>query len=245
MANKSFITYIAPKNKFIMVSNSVVQKYDADVVGVYCKIVELSAGKSLSIDFIAKHINVNEKKVRRIVVLLEDEGYIVRELLKDEKNRICGWNYCLYAEPVPKDKRSHAGKKNETEKEEFPVLPKNRQDGKSTKTENGQDNITIDNDIHSNNKDFDNDKDKKSTDVDKKESDFYVFMKAHYPYLMKMDKPLNLQQAKRLKESYGEDVVLEVFEAMDNYKPLLKNYRDAYKTALKWCERRFLNQKGV
>jgi hypothetical protein len=35
MAN-SYITYIAPKEKFVMVSNSIVDKYNIEVVGVYC-----------------------------------------------------------------------------------------------------------------------------------------------------------------------------------------------------------------
>lgn len=89
----------------------------------------------------------------------------------------------------------------------------------------------------------DNNENKKSSKEDEKVDEFTTYMRQHYPYIMKMDKPLTQQQAKKLKEEYGEDAVLEVFEAMDNYKPLLKNYRDAYRVAQKWCQRRGVPQK--
>ena len=90
--------------------------------------------------------------------------------------------------------------------------------------------------------------DKKSTNVDKKEGAdlvFETYMKEHYPYLMKMDKPLTRQQAIQLKDDFGEEIVLEVFSDMDNHKPLLKKYRDAYKTARNWCSRRMPERKEV
>ena len=71
----------------------------------------------------------------------------------------------------------------------------------------------------------------------KGDNDFTLYMRQHYPYIMKMDKPLTQAQATKLKEEYGEEIVLKVFDAMDNYKQLLKKYRDAYKTADNWCKR--------
>lgn len=242
MANKSYITYIAPKERFIMVSNKIVENFNADVVGVYCKLVRLSSGKTLNIDFISKKIGINARKIRKIVVVLEDEGYIVRKPLRDENGLMNGWNYLLFAEPVPESQRSHAGRKVKSENEETSVLPKNRQDGKPDKTENVQDNNILSNtDVLSNIEEINIDNKKElSCDNSKKGEDFVFekYMKEHYPYLMKMDKPLTRQQAKQLKEIYGEEIVLEVFEAMDNYKQLLKKYRDAYKTALNWCSHR-------
>ena len=227
-----------------MVSNSIVDKYDIEVVGVYCKLVKLSSGKSLSIDFIAKKIKVNERKIRKIVVFLEDEGYIVRKPIRDEDGYMNGWNYLLYAEPVPKSERSHAGKKVKKENEKSPVLPKNRQDGKPSKTENGQDNKLLSNtDVLSNNEDLSiNNKKEISNDISKKPEDFAFesYMKEHYPYLMRMDIPLTREQAGKLKKTYGEEAILQIFDDMNNYKPLLKNNRDAYKTALNWCRRRNL-----
>lgn len=244
MAGKSVITYIAPKDRFVMVSNSIVDKYNIEVVGVYCKLVKLSSGKSLSIDFIAKKIKVNERKIRKIVVFLEDEGYIVRKPLRGEDGYMNGWNYLLYAEPVPKSERSHAGKKVKKENEEKPVLPKNRQDGKPSKTEKGQGNNILSNtDVLSNIEEINIDNKKEiSSDISKKPEDFAFesYMKEHYPYLMRMDIPLTREQAGKLKKTYGEEAILQIFDDMNNYKPLLKNSRDAYKTALNWCRRRNL-----
>ena len=53
-----------------------------------------------------------------------------------------------------------------------------------------------------------------------------------------MDKPLTQEQAKKLKEDYGEEIVLDVFTAMNNHKRLLRDYRSAYQTAINWCQRR-------
>lgn len=238
MANKSFITYIAPKDKFVMVSNSIVEKYDAEVVGVYCKMVKLSSGKSLSIDFISKRIKVNDKKVRRIVVLLESEGYIVREPLRDERGYMSGWNYRLYAEPVPVSKRSHAGKKPN---DDSSVLPKIGQDGKSDKTENGQDNILSNTEVLSNNnQNSDLDNKKVLSDDNTKNTpsnEFEKKMRERFPRIMRMEQPLTLEQAKKLKERYDADMLLEIMEQMENWRPLIKKNISAYKTIINWCDR--------
>lgn len=89
---------------------------------------------------------------------------------------------------------------------------------------------------------------KKSTNVDKKVSGdlaYLNYMKEHYPYVMKMDKPLTQEQAKKLKVDYGEEVVLDVLEAMNNHKRLLRDYRSAYKTAINWCERRAVDRRAI
>ena len=249
MESSSYITYIQPKERFVLVSNSIVDKYESDVVGVYCKIVRLSAGKPLSLSFIAKRIKVTERKVRRIIVFLESEGYIVREPIRNERGHIKSWNYKLFPEAVPVSKRSHAGKRVD---EDNSYLPKNQQVGiptsrESNKLENGEVNILSNTKVLSNtDKNLDNNIKKKelSKDNPKKEEDivFESYMKEHYPYLMKMDIPLTRQQAKQLKEKYGEDDILQLFDDMNNYKPLLKNCRDAYKTALNWCRRRGLQE---
>lgn len=238
MQNKSVITYIAPKDKFVRVSNIIVEKYDAEVVGLYCKIVRLSSGKSLSIDFISKHIKVSDKKVRKIVVFLESEGYIVRKAVRDERGYLAGWNYCLYAEPIPVSKRSHAGKKNE---KEASVLPEIRQDGKSDKTEEGQVNILSNTEVLSNNnQDLDLDNKKVLSYDNTKNAPFNEFekkMKERFPNIMKMEEPLTLEQAKKLKEKYDPDLLLHIMEQMDNYRPLVKKNISAYKTIINWCER--------
>lgn len=249
MASKSVITYIPPKDRFVRVSNNIVTKYEPDVVGVYCKIIYISGGKSLSIDFISKKLNVGERKVRRIIVFLEDEGYVVRKAIKDGKGAFCGWNYCIYAEPVPKSERSHAGKKKEDNN--IGLTPK-WTSPETDKSQNGQENTIIDNnDIHYSNKEIEDNNIKKSPNGDKKEDNslslfpeqqseemlFESYMKQHYPHIMRMEYPLTLKQAKALKAEYGEDMVISIFESMENYKKL-NNNRYAYKTVIAWIKKR-------
>jgi hypothetical protein len=251
MINKSVITYIEPQSHFLMVSNSIIEKCNAEVIGVYCKIIKLSAGKSLSIDFIAKKINISDRKIRKIIVYLENEGYVVRKPIRDDSGYMRGWNYRIYAEPVPETERSHAGKKGKKEDGDSSVLPIFRQDGKSDKTENGKDNnILSKTEVLSNNKTVDNNKNKKPTNVGKKENEdlslfpndaevrFEKFMNENYPFVMKMDIPLTLEQATKLKKEYGECIVNDVLCAMNNWKRLLKDNRFAYQTANNWCKRR-------
>lgn len=87
-------------------------------------------------------------------------------------------------------------------------------------------------------------KNKKSTNVDKKdeaEEQFLIYMKEHYPYIMRMDKPMTRKEASKLKELYGEEIVTDVFDAMNNCRQLIKKYRSAYQTANNWCTRRIQN----
>jgi hypothetical protein len=205
--------------------------------------VKLSSGKSLSIDFISKRIKVNDKKLRRIVVLLESEGYIVREPIRDEKGYMRGWNYRLYAEPVSMSERSHAGKKMNDDPS---VLPKIGQDGKSVKSENGQDNI-LDNNELSNNKNLDYNKRKvlsdestKSTrkkELTEEEKEYQEKMREKFPRIMKMEQPLTLEQAKKLKEKYDRDMLKQIMQEMENWKPLLTKSVSAYRTIINWCNR--------
>ena len=250
MASKGYISYKQPKEKFIMISNKVIDNFDADVVGVYCKIVKLPAGKSLSIDFISKKIGVSEVKVRKIIVLLEKEGYIVREAIRNEKGYINSWNYCLYAEPVPNSQRSHAGKKN---KKDESYLYENQQVGnptcrESNMLENEGVNILSNTDVLSNKEDLDLDNNKKVLSDDNtknaplsklsdEEKAFEEKMKQRFPRIMKMEQPLTIEQAKKLKEKYDGDLLLKIMNDMENYKPLIHKSVSAYKTIINWCNR--------
>lgn len=251
--NVSRITYHEPKDKFKKINMDVIMRYEPIVVGIYCKLVTMSSGKSLSVDFLSKKLNISKERMRKTIVFLEQEGYIVRTAIRDENGRMSGWNYGLYAEPVDSDKRSRAGlKKDGTPSSGVSRVMVSPCYGFSDNTEKGEDNIIIDNDIYNNNIDTDKYIDKKPTNVGKKASadlslfpeqseadrTFEEYMKNKYPYIMKMDKPLTLKQAKKLKEEYGEDIVLDVFGAMDNKRDLVKSYRSAYQTADNWCKRR-------
>lgn len=162
----SRITYIEPKDKFKKINMEIILKYEPIVVGIYCKLVTSSSGKTLSVKFLSKKLNISIERMRKTIVFLEKEGYITREALRDGNGHLSGWNYCLYAEPISQDKRTRAGmKKNDSkskEKEKSPCEGFSRVKGSpcygvSDNTEKPEDNIIIDNnDIYHNNIDIDN-----------------------------------------------------------------------------------------
>ena len=135
------LTYRPPKERFLMVGNKIISNFDPEVIGIYCKMIMLSGGKTLSISFIAEKIKVSIKKVRKVIVLLEEEGYVVREPIKDERGSYKGWNYFVFAEPVAKEKRSHAGKSTDLNDS---GLDQNRTSPLTDKSKTGKDNINID-----------------------------------------------------------------------------------------------------
>ena len=245
----SRLTYHEPKDKFRKINMDVIMKYDPIIVGIYCKLVTLSAGKSLSIDFLSKKLNVGSKRMRKVIVFLENEGYIVRTAIRDENGKMNGWNYNIYAEPVGKDERTKAGKK----KNESPSYTDSRLVGSPTcpvsvKSENGQDNILSNTRVLSNNKDLSIDKDKEvlSNDNTKKEpvsklsEEERIYeekMREMFPHIMRMEQPLTLKQAKELKERYDPDMLINIMESMENWKKLTSQNVSAYKTIIKWCEK--------
>ena len=167
--SKGRLTYIAPKEQFIMVSNEVITKFDPFVVGIYCKLVKLSSGKSLDMEFISKKIEVSQKRLRKVIVFLEEKGYITREPIKNTEGKFSGWNYQLFAEPVSDKRKTHAGKAKETEN----GLTQKWTSPQTDKTENGKDNIISNNGIIYNiDEDFKDKEDKESTIVDKKNKRF-------------------------------------------------------------------------
>ena len=62
-------------------------------------------------------------------------------------------------------------------------------------------------------------------------------MKRMYPRLMRMDQPLTLEQARKLKERFGEDMLRDVMEQMENWKPLTSKRVSAYRTIIDWCNK--------
>ena len=70
----------------------------------------------------------------------------------------------------------------------------------------------------------------------KEEKDFVIKMKERFPRIMKLDKPLTLEQAKKLKDKYDTDLLAKVMTDMENWKPLLKKSVSAYMTINKWCQ---------
>lgn len=244
MKNQSRLTYVQPKENFKMVSTNLINKFDPTVVGIYCKIITLSSGKSLNIDWIVKKIGIGKERTRKAIILLEEKGYIQRMPIRDDKGHISGWNYLVYPEPIKEKDRTHAGRKEgaeETQPTENPTY------GNPSRLESDT-HIIIDNTISNNGIDnisTINSPDKKEIDnapegaVSVSSSDpekvYVEKMKEMFPRIMKMDQPLTLAQAKKLKEKYDVDLIAKIMKAMENWKPLLKRNVSAYQTIIEWC----------
>lgn len=238
------LTYIPPKERFIMVSKDIINKFEPFVVGIFCKIIRLSSGKSLDIEFISKNINVSPKKLRKAIVLLEDKGYITREPTKTDDGKFSGWNYQLHAEPVADKLKTHAGKAKEDEN----GLDQKWTSPQTDKSKNGS-TIISNNDIIYNNTDNNSNINipVNKEDIEcvpegtahapsDEETKYIEGMRKQFPRIMRMEQPLTLEQAKKLKEKFDGDLLRKVMHDMENWKPLIKKNVSAYQTIRKWCE---------
>lgn len=246
MANQSRLTYHEPKERFKKVDMNLIMKYEPIVVGIYCKLITISSGKSLSIDFLSKKLGISKEKMRKTIVFLESEGYITRKALHDDKGRMCGWDYSLYSEPVGKKDRTKAGVKQsdlfETRVMDSPSY------GKIHNTANPE-HYNIDNNNSPINSPVNVDIDNTSGEVKKapsktpEEQIYEEKMKEMFPQIMKMDQPLTLEQGKKLKERFkDDDLIRNIMYEMENWRDLTKKCRSAYLTIINWCQRRLEKQ---
>ena len=107
-----------------------------------------------------------------------------------------------------------------------------------------------------NNKDIDNNKENKKDKnkflskkveeqplfdevVDEKEKNYLEHMHEHYPFIMKMDKPLTYDEFKTLRENYDVDLVWDKMDNLENTKNMRKKYVSAYLTINNWCKMSF------
>lgn len=233
---------IEPENRFKKICRHIIENYEPVVVGAYCKIVTLGAKSRLNIKYLSKVLGLSPAKMRSIIVLLEEDGYIKRVPAKDEKGKLKGWLYYVYPEQLDKKDRSSAGKSS--------VLSENRQHGEPTtrKTDNTENNKDIYKDYKDNNKDLDKEKEKKSINIDTKsdaeasaqsedELYFYSFLKNRCPFVYKMQVPFTYQQYKEACTKYSREKIWETLDAMNNWKELNKKRRYAYKTLVAWLEK--------
>lgn len=65
-----------------------------------------------------------------------------------------------------------------------------------------------------------------------------TWAKEHAPQVLKMKVPLTAEKLADLRSKWGVALLQEVFSAMDNWEPLLKKNRNAWKTANTWCRNR-------
>lgn len=67
------------------------------------------------------------------------------------------------------------------------------------------------------------------------EDDFICYMKEHYPYIARMEKPLLLSEYHDLCQKFGKSIVDSCIANLNNYKNI-KNYRSAKATLNNWCK---------
>ena len=74
-------------------------------------------------------------------------------------------------------------------------------------------------------------------ELTEEEKEYQEKMREKFPRIMKMEQPLTLEEAKKLKGKYDSDMLKQIMHEMENWKPLLKKSVSAYMTIINWCNR--------
>ena len=152
------IIVVEPESRFKKIDKSLIENPNIDclTLGIYAKIVSFGEKWKLNIKGLSVFLGLSDTKVRKSISLLEKEGYIVREPIKDEKGYFQGYNYKVFPTPIDEEKRSNAGKKG--------GVIENRGSAKSGYPENVP---PINNKTKNNNKTILNNKKEKEKDKEK------------------------------------------------------------------------------
>jgi len=146
MKENGNIKVIEPTDDFKRIHKSIIRNKNIDclTLGIYCKIVVLGADWQLNIKGLSNILGVSDKKVRASIGILEREGYVKREANYHD-NKLDGWVYNVYPEPLKDEERSRAGYKKNNEKLQIQCcaessVTQNQTTLESDITENGEDN---------------------------------------------------------------------------------------------------------
>lgn len=72
------------------------------------------------------------------------------------------------------------------------------------------------------------------------EHSLQVFVREKFPHVSKMELQLTAESSARVMQSFPDkEKIKKILEAMENYKPLLKNNRSVEKTLLNWLSREY------
>lgn len=74
-------------------------------------------------------------------------------------------------------------------------------------------------------------------ELTEEEKEYQEKMREKFPRIMKMEQPLTLEEARKLKGKYDSDMLKQIMHEMENWKPLLKKSVSAYMTIINWCNR--------
>ena len=108
MEQSGNIRVIKPSNNFERIHSSLIEENDCLTIGVYCKVVRLGDTWNLNIRGLATKLDINPKRLRKIIVELESRGFVRRVPVKQENGKFNGWDYEFYSEPA--DDRTRAGR---------------------------------------------------------------------------------------------------------------------------------------
>lgn len=209
--------------KYVTIDNDFLKdkELSCKAKGVLAMILALPDWWKFSIKGMLSVIKEGESALRASINELKILGYCVVQPIR-VNGKIARWRYFFAGEKISDELLCDFLKVENLKVENQAQYNNNNEIDRSTSTPINKEKI------------------KKTTKVEKNNEDieFENYMREHYPYIMKMDKPITREQATKLKDLYGEDVVLEVFDGMNNYKRLTTQYRSAYQTANNWCTRR-------
>ena len=120
------IIIVEPKERFKRVSLDAIrnEKIDLFTLGLYTRLLVRGKEWNLNINGLSTIFGVNPDRIRKSIGLLEEEGFVRRECVRDEvTGKLGGWNYFIYADAVPENERTALRKNRNTVK---PPLRKNR-----------------------------------------------------------------------------------------------------------------------
>lgn len=109
------ITVVKAQDNFEKVHTSAIRTLSAEVLGVYVKILSFGSKWNLNINGLTSVLGLSKERVRKAIVSLEKEGYIVRKPVRGDSGKMCGWDYFVYPYPVEEEIRSCAGRKTNHE----------------------------------------------------------------------------------------------------------------------------------
>lgn len=124
MENIGNITIIEAESRFKKVDKSIIEnpKIDCLTLGIYTKLIVLGKKWNLNVKGLKSHLSLSDEKIRKALLLLEEEGYLLRTPIRNEKGQCLGWNYTIFPTPIDENERSKCGcKKEDSRPTTFPT----------------------------------------------------------------------------------------------------------------------------
>lgn len=112
MESSGNIIIVEAEDNFKRVHKSIIENknIDCETLGIYTRIIVLGIKWNLNIKGLSTHLGVSDTRIRKSILSLEKEGYIVRTAVRGEGGKFFGWDYKILPTPIEESKRSSAGK---------------------------------------------------------------------------------------------------------------------------------------